>query len=148
MSMYSPTQQVGILAVLFPALLLLPLLHLHPAYEHVHGTDGAHKHLAVVHADFFSVSAHDHGEHNTDHGVPGDPSSHPLSQVSFPTLLPRSLVLSPPALQRILISLPVMVLVLSSPFSSHTWVLTRDHALPIQTFAFSPISPRSPPHTA
>lgn len=137
-----------IFAVLFPVLLLLPLLHLHPAYEHAHGTDGAHTHQSVVHADFFAVSDHDHGEHHSSPGVPGDTSSSPFSQISFPTLLPRSLVLSLPALQRVLISLPVTVLLLSLPFSFHTWILTRDHAPPLQIFAFSPLAPRSPPYLA
>lgn len=143
---FSPTRRAGMLALLFPALLLLPLLHLHPAYEHMHGTDEVHAHLAIVHTDFLLVSGHDHGEHDTDHGVPGDTSSHLLSQISFRTLLPRSLTLSPSALQRIPVPVLVAVLVPSSPFSFQTWVLTRDHAPPIQTFAFSPISPRSPPH--
>jgi hypothetical protein len=142
------TWRSGIFAVLFPALLLLPFLHLHLAYEHAHGTDGTHTHQSVVHADFLPVSDHDHGEHHREPGVPSDTSSYPLAQISFPTLLPRSLVLSPPALQRILISLPVTVLLLSSPFSFHTWILTRDHAPPVQIFAFSPLSPRSPPHLA
>jgi hypothetical protein len=31
---------------------------------------------------------------------------------------------------------------------SHPWVLARDHAPPVQTCVFSPISPRSPPYTA
>jgi hypothetical protein len=145
---YSPTWRGGIFALLFPALLLLPTLHLHPAYEHEYRTGGAHKHRSIVHTDFLPSSAYDHGEHHQNHGTPDHASPQPLSQISFPTLLPRSLVFSLLALERVLGSLPVEAPVLSSPFSFHTWILTRDHAPPAQTFAFSPISPRSPPHTA
>lgn len=137
--------RVGILALLSPALLLLPALHLHPAYEHAHGTDGAHKHPPVVHADFLPVSAHDHGGHHRGHGMPGDTSSGSLSQISFPTLLPRSLVLLPPTLEGILVSLPVEAPVASSPFLFHTWLLTKDHPPPVQDISFPPASPRSPP---
>lgn len=142
---YSPVRRVGILAVLFPALLLLPTLHLHPAYEHTHETDGAHRHLPVVHVDFLPVSAHGHGEHHRGHGVPGDTAAQPLSQISFSTLLPRGLVFLLPALQRVPVSLPAEVPVISSPFSFHTWLLTRDHSPPVQRVSLPLASPRSPP---
>lgn len=144
----SSTRRAGIFVALFSALLLLPALHLHPASEHAHGTEGAHGHLPVVHVDFFPGPTHDHGTHHKGHGIPNEASPQPLSQVSFPTLLPRTLVFSLLVLERALDSLPVEAPVFFSPFSIHTWILTRDHAPPVQTFAFSPISPRSPPHAA
>ena|SRR5215510_9808289 len=140
------TWRVGILLLLFPALLLLPALHLHPAYEHAHGAGGAHRHAAVVHVDFLPLSAHDHGEHHKGHSAPGSPSSQPPSQISFPTLPPRSLVLLPPVLKKVAISLPVEAPVVPSPFLFHVWALRRDHAPPVQACAFPPTSPRSPPH--
>ena len=138
--------RAGMLFLLLPALLFLPTLHLHLRYTHAHGTEEAHQHRPVVHTDFLPLSAHEHGEHHQNQGMPGDASPQPLSQISFPTLLPRSLVFLLFPLERVLGSLPVEALILSSSFSVHTWILTRDHAPPVQTFAFSPISPRSPPH--
>jgi hypothetical protein len=60
MKMHLPTLRVGIAALLLPALLLLPTLHMHPAYGHVHGQDEAHTHSSVLHADFLAVAAHEH----------------------------------------------------------------------------------------
>ncbi len=133
-----PTFRVSILALLFPALLLLPTLHLHPKYEHAHRSDGGHKHPPVVHADFLFVSAHDHGEHQRGHSVPGDTSAQPFSQISLSALLPRSLVLLPPALEGIPVSFLAEAPVVSSAFSFHTWVLTRDHPPLVQDISFNP----------
>jgi len=57
--------RVGIFALLFP-MLFLPMLHLHPAYDHVHGAVEGHQHQPAVHADFFPSAAHGH-EHHDDH---------------------------------------------------------------------------------
>lgn len=134
--------------MLFPALLILPVLHLHPAATRGHGAHAVHQHAAVAHADFLLSLTRDHDESHKGHGIRGDTSSQFLPQISFLTVLPRPLVFSLLTLERTLGSLSVAALVLPSPFAFHTWILTRDHAPPVQTFAFSPISPRSPPRTA
>ena len=139
------TWRVGILASLFPALLLLPTLHLHPAYDHAHGTHGAHKHAAVVHADFLPASDLDHAEHQQDHSESGDPSSRSLAQIGFPTVPPRSFILLTPALEKAPVFLSAAALVFSSPFLFPTRIPTRDHSPPIQNHSFPPVSPRSPP---
>jgi hypothetical protein len=140
-----PTRHVGILAFLFPALLLLPTLHLHPAYEHTHERHGAHQHAPVVHADFLPVSVHAHGEHHRGHDVPGDASPAPLSQISFRALLSRSF--EPPALtlERVPSALPVQAPISPVAVSSYTWVLPRDHSPPASNLFFPSTSPRSPP---
>lgn len=148
MRIRASTWRVGTLAFLFPALLLLPTLHSHPAYEHAHGTHEAHRHVSVVHADFLSFSTHDHDEHHRGHGVPGGPSAEPLFQINFPTLLPRSPVLSPPALEKVFFSLPTAVLIVASPFSFYRRLLARDHSPPAQAHHLFPLSPRSPPRLA
>ncbi len=140
-----PPWRAGILFLLLPALLFLPTLHLHLGYTHAHGTEGEHQHKPVVHTDFLPLSAHDHGEDHKEHGAPGSPSSQPPSQISFPTLPSRSLVLLPPVLEKVAISLPVEAPVVPSPFLFHVWALTRDHSPPVQACAFPPTSPRSPP---
>ncbi len=145
---YSPARGVGILALLFPALLLLPTLHLHPEYAYAHRTDGAHKHLPVVHADFLPVPAHDHGEHQRGHNVPGNTSSQPLYQISLSILLPRNPVLLLLILERAPVFFLVEAPIVSSAFSFHTWVLTTDHPLPVQDISLNPKSSRSPPHFA
>src|SRR5262245_44572740 len=122
--------RVGVFALLLVTLLLLPTLHLHPEYEHTHGTEGAHRHGPIVHTDFLPLAAHPHGAHSKAHRVPDDTSPQPPSQVSFPTLLPRGPVVLPPALEQG--KVPVFLLVIgstdSSPFSLFARVLTRDHA--------------------
>ena len=139
------TLLLGLLVFLFPALCLLPAFHLHPAYEHTHGTHGIHTHLPVVHVDFLPIPDHDSGEHSRGHGLPGDTSPQPLSHISFPTLLPRSLILFTLILEKISIALPVKESSLSVSFSSYTWVLQRDHVPPLQARSFPPSAPRSPP---
>jgi len=137
-----------ILLLLLPTLLLLPALHLHPAHEHTHGMLETHKHAPVMHADFFPFSARDHDEHQDGHNAPDDTSSQPPPQIKFSTLLPRSLVLSPPVLSKIPISLPVALQIVVLSFLLRMRLLTRDHAPPVQDFVFSPAPPRSPPHFA
>jgi hypothetical protein len=142
-----PAWRSGIVALLFPALFLLPTFHLHPGDEHTHGIDGTHRHGPVVHTDFLPFSAHNHGEHGKGHRVPDDSSPQPPSQISFPTLLPRGPIVSPPALEKVKVSvsLPVAGSANSSLFSFFARGLTRDHAPPVQDFVFSPAPPRSPP---
>jgi hypothetical protein len=139
------TPFLGLLVFLFSVLCLLPAFHLHPAYEHTHGPHGTHAHLPVVHVDFLPIPDHDSGEHSRGHGLPGDPSPQPFSQISFPTILPRGLILFTRILEKISIALPVKESSPSVSFSSYTWGLRQDHAPPIQTRSSPPSFPRSPP---
>lgn len=146
---HSPTWDTGIFAILFPALLLLPVLHLHPAYEHAHGRERAHTHSPVIHADFLPGSEQAHGNHDSGHHHrPGDSSAHTLSQIPFSTLLPRSAVASLSVLEWVVLALPTEIPVLPSPVSFHAGFFLRDHAPPVQNLAFPLASPRSPPHVA
>lgn len=136
----------GIFAALFPALLLLPALHLHPAATHEYGTHTAHRHAAVAHIDFLSPPARDHSEHHTDHrdhAVPDETSS--SVQIGFSTLPSRHLTLLLSAPESVSEAVLVPTPVLSSQFAVHTWLLARDYALPVQIILLSPSGPRSPP---
>ena len=141
--------RTGILACLLPILFLLPTLHLHPAYEHEHGTYGAHRHASVLHADFFPISAHDHGEHHSGHGIPDDTSSFdPYFPIKFSTLLPKSLLLLTPVLEKVSIPILAKAPVTSSPLLFLAWALTRDHGPSVEDIGFPFPSPRSPPRLA
>jgi len=135
----------GSIAVLLPVLLLLPVFHLHPAHTHGDEPHGAHQHAAVVHVDFLPLLTDDHDAHHSDHTVPYAPSSQPLSQISFLTLLPRHVGLSLPVLHKLPVGLPTAVLALSQPFIFHTWLLPRDYVLPVQSPVLSLLGPRAPP---
>lgn len=84
-------RRVGIFALLL-SVLLLPLLHLHPAYNHAHGETEGHQHQPAVHADFFPDAAHEH-EHHDDHeqgvgdlGVSVESSHHAFFQIDLLSL--------------------------------------------------------------
>ena len=137
--------RVGILASLFPTLLLLPSFHLHPALEHRHGAHGPHAHPAVVHADFFPSSTSEHlGQHEEKSG----PKDVPLTlrpQIGLLTLLSRLVTLPIPLLERSLDVLAEQEVLASLLFSSPLWGRTQEQRPPIQTCVLSRISPRSPP---
>lgn len=84
-------QRVGIVSLLFP-LLLLPMLHYHPAYEHVHGEARGHQHQPVAHADFFPEATHGHDHHDNpaqhvqDFEVTTDASHHAFFQIDLLSL--------------------------------------------------------------
>ncbi len=143
--MFRSVWQRWILVSLFPALLLLPVVHFHPAIEHGDETHGAHSHGAVVHADFFPSSAHDHGEPHEGKSEPDDRSPSFHIQISFPALLSRSIALLALTLERNLDLLAERELLASVVFSVATRVLVRDHAPPALDFVFLPTSPRAPP---
>lgn len=134
--------------MLFPALLLLPALHLHPAATHEHGTHAVHQHAAVAHADFLLSLTHNHDEYPGDHDGSDDASAHPPVQIGFLTLPPRHLTLFLPAFEKIPGLAPAQAPVLSSSFAAYAWLLARDHAPPVQTIFLSPSAPRSPPRFA
>ena len=142
----SPILRTGMLAVLLPVLLLLPTFHAHPEQRHTHGHDSTHSHPAVVHADFFALSAHDHNKHDQGHGVPDKNSSPSDFHISLFTLLPRSLVLLLPALEREPLAFLSVLPVLTSRPLTQSWVYPSDHLAPVQSVSFPAISPRSPPH--
>ena len=148
----SPMSWGGISGVLFLALLLLPVLHLHPATMHTHGPSDPHSHAAVVHADFFLSFASDHskphGSNEASNDASDDTSSYPRAQISFSTLPPRHLTLVLPAFAQIFGSLPTTAPVLTSPIAPRTRLLARDHAPPVRTAVHSPSAPRSPPYAA
>jgi len=126
-----PPWRAGIVALLFPALFLLPTIHLHPGYAHTHGTDGTHRHGPVVHTDFLPLPAHNHGEHSKGHRLPDDSSPQLSSQSSFPTLLPRGPIVLPPAWEKTPVSLPIAGSAGSSLFLFFVRALARDHAPPV-----------------
>ncbi len=142
----SPILRTGMLALLLPVLLLLPTFHAHPDHRHTHGHDSAHSHPAVVHADFFAISAHDHGEHDQGHGVPDENSSQSDFRISLFALLPRSLVLLTPALERVPLAFLSTLPVITPRPVTQSWVHPSDHPPPVQSVSFPAISPRSPPH--
>ncbi|MGE4094756.1 MAG: hypothetical protein AB7G75_28395 [Candidatus Binatia bacterium] len=143
--MYLPAWRVKVLPFLLPALLLLPSLHLHPALEHRDGTHGTHTHHAVVHADFFPSSHHDHSERHEGKSEPDDVPPRFRTQISFPALLSRNVAPLAPILERVLDTLALQELLACVLLSSHTQVLARDHAPPVQNRAYPPSAPRSPP---
>jgi hypothetical protein len=143
--------RTGLLALLLPILLLLPNFHAHPEHRHTHGYDSPHSHPAVVHADFFVVSAYDHNqhskhtEHEQGHGTPDENSSF---HISLFTLLPRSFVLLTPALEGVPLAFLTAVPVITPRPLTQSWLHPSEHLLPIQPSSFPAISPRSPPRLA
>ena len=133
------------MAALFPALLLLPTLHLHPAHDHAHGTYGAHQHAAVVHADFFPRADSDHAGHEKGQSGEDDHSPVPFSHISLPTILPRSFIPLIPVLEKTPIFFSAEGLVLASPFLFPTWISIGTHSPPFRNHSFPIVSPRSPP---
>ena len=157
----SPGLRIIILALLLPVLLLLPAFHAHPEHRHAHGRNSTHSHQAIIHADFFTGAAHEHAEHHEhehehghghgheqSHGGSGESSSPSnFSPISFFTLIPRSLVLFTPALERALLALVTPPPVLTSRSLSQLWRRPSEHPPPVESASFPAISPRSPPHS-
>lgn len=144
----APLLRTGLLALLLPVLLLLPAFHTHPEQRHTHGHDSAHSHPAVVHADFFAISAHEHDAHDQGHATPEESSSPSDFHTSLFTLLPRSLVLLAPALERMPLAFLTARLVITSLPVNPSWMYSSEHPPPIQSSSFPAISPRSPPRLA
>jgi hypothetical protein len=153
---YLSSQRVGIFALLIPVL-LLPMLHLHPAYDHGHGVTEGHEHHSTVHADFFPDATHGH-ENQSDPGQHGqdleattvslDASSHTLSQVNLLSLhMGQSFQFSsvfkknPPVLDQDSLDL-------SNASHLQNGVLIRRQTLLFQTPHFSTPSLRAPPYFA
>lgn len=136
--------RVGVLVVLFPALLFLPTLHIHPAHEHAHETAGTHRHAAVIHADFFPILAPEHAESRQDHSESGEPLSHSLLQIGFPTILPRSLHSLTLTLEKIP-TFFIEIFAFPSLFLFSAWLTVKDHPLPFGRYSVPASSPRAPP---
>jgi hypothetical protein len=137
--------RVGILASLFPTLLLLPSFHLHLALEHRQGAHGPHAHPAVVHADFFPSSASEHLDHHEEKSGSEDVPLTLRPQIGLLTLLSRLVALPIPLFERSLDVLAAQEVLASLLFSSPLWGGTHEQRPPIQTCVLSQISPRSPP---
>ena len=141
----APLLRTGLLALLLPVLLLLPAFHTHPEQRHTHVHDSAHSHPAVVHADFFAISAHDHDEHDQGHATPEENSSPSDFHLSLFTLLPRSLALLAPALERVPLAFLTTRAVIAPLPVNPSWMHPSDDPPPIQSSSFPATSPRSPP---
>ncbi len=140
----SPILRTGMLAVLLPVLLLLPTFHTHSDQRHTHGHNNTHGHPAVIHADFFAISAHD--AHDQSHGLPDENSSQADFRISLFTLLPRSLVLLTPAPEHEPFAFPTVLPAVTPLSLIQLWLHPSDHPPPVQSVSFPAISPRSPPH--
>jgi hypothetical protein len=144
--MYRSLWRAVILLSLVPTLLLWPVLHLHPAFEHGDELSGGHTHRAVVHADFFPSSADDHSEHRDDKSSADDTTSRSLTQIHLPARSARGLAV--PARAHLLDALAIPVLLTLIVRSSHAWVRARNSFPPTFAFVLLPTSPRAPPFRA
>lgn len=153
MKHYLSLKPIGIFALLFP-MLLLPMLHLHPAYEHRLGEASGHQHQSALHADFFPDAAHgddlhdDHSAHAGDVDFSVNSSAHTLSQIDLHSLhIGQSFQLSsvfkrkPLALDQVSFDLSIFP-------NFQRGVPEGQHPPPPQTPRFSPPSLRAPPYFA
>ncbi|HIE65911.1 MAG: hypothetical protein ABGX83_04710 [Nitrospira sp.] len=152
MSRYFSSQRVGTFALLFP-MLLLPMLHLHPAYEHVRGDAEGHQHQSAVHINFFPEVTHgherqdDHDQGVLDFGLSIDVSHHSLSQVALlPLHIGQSFQFSS-VFKKNLLALDQGSPDLSMLFHFQRGALVRLSIPPLQTSQFSPPSLRAPPYS-
>lgn len=135
-------------------MLLLPMLHLHPAYEHGHGEASGHQHQSALHADFFPDTAHGddlHNDHSVDHGdidfsMPS--SAHMFSQIELHSLhIGQSFQLSS-VFKRKALALDQVSFDLSIFPNFRREVPKVQQIPPAQTLQFSPPSLRAPPYFA
>jgi len=146
-------KRVGIFVLLFP-MLLLPMLHLHPAYDHVHGEKEDHQHQSVVHADFFHDTVHRH-EHHDEHdqqvrdlGVSINTVDHASSQIDLlPLHIGQSFQFSS-VFKRNLMALDQGLLALYRPPNFQRGAPIRQNAPSLQVTHFSSPSLRAPPYFA
>lgn len=154
MKNYFSLKRVGVFALLFP-MLFLPLLHLHPAYEHGQGAAAeGHQHQPAVHADFLPYATHghehqeDHDQHDRDLGVSIDPSHHALSQIDLPSFHIGQSFQSTSVFKRNLVALDQDLSNLSVFSHFQRGTLIQQDIPPRQTIQFSPPSLRAPPYSA
>ena len=141
----SPLLRTCLLALLLPVPLLLPTFHTHPEQHHAHGHESAHRHGAVVHADFLVSSSHDHDAHDAAHNAPDEHSSRSDSRIILSALLPRSFVLLGVALEHRPLAPPPALPVKTRQPSTVSWACQPDHPAAREAACLPAISPRSPP---
>lgn len=147
------SQRAVIFALLFP-MLLLPMLHLHPAHDHISDASEVHLHPAAVHADFFPEATHGHehplerDQRDLDLGFSVDPTHAVLSQIDFCSLhvaqsLQSSLVFKK---QTLALAQDGSDPSVYDPFQQET--LLEQEAPLLQSIRFSPLALRAPPYFA
>lgn len=135
-------------------MLLLPMLHLHPAHDHMSGKSEVHLHPAAVHADFFPEATHGHehhlqrNQHDFDLGFSVDPTHHTLSQIDFFSVHAGQPLQSSSVFKK---QTPALAQDLSDPSVYHPFqegtLLQQEDPL-LQTVRFSPPTLRAPPYFA
>ena len=132
-----------LLPIMLLAAILLPTLHLHSAYGHDEN-EHLHQH-AIIHADFFSTSAQEHGHLDSENVVAGGGHFADLSQSNLSTLTAHidesrtlKLTLAPRFLA---VNLEDSFLRLG-PFAR---VSKQEHPPPSLEVYRTPKAPRSPP---
>ncbi|MFQ5543676.1 MAG: hypothetical protein ACE5FY_04925 [Nitrospiria bacterium] len=151
MSKYFSFQRVGIYALLF-LMLHLPMLHLHPEYEHVQSDVVGHQHQPAVHSYFFPVAKHGHehqdnqDQHAQDLHVLIDTSHHSLSQVGLlPSHIGQSFQFFS-VFKKNPLALDQDSLALSMLFHFQSGAPGRHNVDPLQVTHFSSPSLRAPPY--
>lgn len=84
----SKSWRLALLPIMLLAALLLPTLHLHSAYEH--DGDGHVQQHAIIHADFLSTPAQEHGHWDREDVVVSRSHFADFSQSNFSALTARA----------------------------------------------------------
>jgi hypothetical protein len=135
--------RITLLPIILLAVILLPTLHHHSAYTHdkdVH----VHQH-AIIHADYLSTAAQEHGNSNRENVALNSHHLADFSQTNFSTLtvpIVKSVNLKLTHVPRFLaIDVEENNLRLV-PFAR---VFKQEHPAPPSEVSRSPVAPRSPP---
>lgn len=141
-SLRSNSLRLVLLPVLLAVSLVLPTLHLHHTDRKSHGPE-PHQH-AVIHADFFSISAHDqrHMQHE-DVELGGAPAG--FSQSNLVALPARGLESLVKVLETVLAFLTFDLVGVRAQAVKYGRFLKREHPPPRHPVFLTPNSPRSPP---
>jgi len=133
---------------------LLPLLHLHPAHNHLPGELAEHRHEAAIHADFFPETLHGH-EHKASHerdvlvsGVSIETSHHLTSQIDLFSLHVGQSLPSFSLVKKQPLALDQGIFDLSIPIHIQTMARIQQQGPPRQSLRFSPPTLRAPPYSA
>ncbi len=151
MKKYLSVQGMGIFTLLF-SMLLLPMLHLHPAYAHVSGELEGHHHQAAIHADFFPHATHGH-KHQVHHdqnvldvAVSIEISHHSLSQIDLFSLHVGRSLQSASLFKKQPLALVQDVSLPPTYSQLQKGILLQQQAPPLQIIQFSPPTLRAPPY--
>lgn len=143
LSYYLSIKRSCVFVLLF-AVLLLPMLHLHPAHGHTHGEVETHLHQHALHADFFPDATHGHHDQGLD---AVDLSDHMLSEIGLLSLQGQSFQF--PSVFKKNLGVSSQIIFDFSLFAHFRKGMTsHQYALPSQTLRFSPPSLRGPPYFA